>query len=246
MLCHAEDNMTEGTAGAEIGAGGEWLVLGIDTCGPSGSVALTRLGTAGLELLGQIELAGKTYSATLVTSVGELLAKAGAKVGQLGAIVVTSGPGSFTGVRVGLSAVKGLAEPSGIPVAAVSRLAALARKAGVQSAALDAHRHEVFLRLADGKVRECLAGRAELDATIPMPERVAVCDDAAADSLQAAWPGVEIVRVPAPSASDAIELAISKMRAGEFDDLARLDGNYLRRSDAEIFGEPSQAMARRA
>jgi tRNA threonylcarbamoyladenosine biosynthesis protein TsaB len=246
MLCHAEDNMTEGTAGAEIEATGDRLVLGIDTCGPSGSVALARLGIAGLELLGQIELAGKTYSAALVTSVGELLARAGAKVGQLGAIVVTSGPGSFTGVRVGLSAVKGLAEPSGIPVVAVSRLAVLARKAGVQSAALDAHRHEVFLRLAGeaAKVREILAGGSELDGM--MPERVAVCDDAAADSLQAAWPGVELVRVPAPSASDAIELAVPKMHAGEFDDLALLDANYLRRSDAEIFGEPAQAMARRA
>ena len=247
-LCHAEDNMTEGTAGTEIEASGDRLVLGIDTCGPSGSVALARLGATGLKLLGQIELAGKTYSAMLVTSVGELLARAGAKIGQLGAIVVTSGPGSFTGVRVGLSAVKGLAEPSGIPVVAVSRLAVLARKAGVQSAALDAHRHEVFLRGAgeSAKMREVLAGRAELDAMSPMPERVAVCDDAAGESLQAAWPGVELVRVPAPSASDAIELAVPKMRASEFDDLVLLDGHYLRRSDAEIFGEPVQAMARRA
>jgi tRNA threonylcarbamoyladenosine biosynthesis protein TsaB len=79
-----------------------------------------------------------------------------------------------------------------------------------------------------------------------MPERVAVCDAAAVDSLQAAWPSVELVRVPAPSASDAIELAVAKIRAGEFDDLGLLDGNYLRRSDAEIFGEPMRAVARRA
>ena len=52
-------------------------------------------------------------------------------------------------MRVGLSAAKGLAEGAGIPVVAVSRLEVLARKAGVLSAALDAHRHEVFLRVAD-------------------------------------------------------------------------------------------------
>lgn len=248
MLCHAEDNMTEGTARAEIEAGGDRLVLGIDTCGPSGSVALVRLGDAGLVLLGQIELVGKTYSATLVTAVGELLSRAETNLRGVETIVVTSGPGSFTGVRVGLSAVKGLAQPGGIPVVAVSRLAVLARKAGVDSAALDAHRHEVFLRVAGeaAKVREVLAGRAELDGIVPVPERVAVCDDAAMELLLAAWPGVELLRLAAPNASDLIETAVPKIRAREFVDLALLDGHYLRRSDAEIFGEPAQAMARRA
>jgi len=64
--------------------------------------------------------------------------------------------------------------------------------------------------------------------------------------LKAAWPGAELVRVTAPSASDAIALAVPQIRAREFADLALLDGHYLRRSDAEIFGEPAQAMARRA
>jgi len=237
--------MTEGTVELKIGTR---LVLGVDTCGPSGSAALMRLSDAGLELLGQIELAGRSYSATLVTAVGELLLRAQSNLREVGAIVVTSGPGSFTGVRVGLSAVKGLAEPGGIPVVAVSRLAVLARKAGVDAAALDAHRHEVFARLAgEGtKIREVLAGRADLEALAPAPARVAVCDDAAAELLKSAWPGAELVRVEAPGASDAIELAVPKIRGEEFDDLALLDGHYLRRSDAEIFGEPAREMARRA
>jgi len=237
--------MTEGTGAAE---GAARLVLGVDTCGPSGSVALARLDGESMELLGQIELAGKTYSATLVTAVGALLSKAGAKVGQLWAIAVTSGPGSFTGVRVGLGAVKGLAEPGAIPVVAVSRLAVLARKAGTESAALDAHRHEVFVRVAGegANGREVLAGRAELETITPVPERVATCDDAAEKLLQAAWPHVELARGFAPQASDAIELAAAKIRAKEFADLALLDGHYLRRPDAEIFGEPLHAMARRA
>lgn len=235
-ICHAEDKMTEGTESAEHGTG---LVLGIDTCGPSGSVALVRLDGERVEPLGQIELAGKTYSATLVTAVGELLGRAQKGVGQLAAIVVTHGPGSFTGVRVGLSAVKGLAEPGGIPVVAVSRLAVLALKAGVESAALDAHRQEIFLRTGgEGMhVREVLAGRADLEAMTPAPKRVAVCDDSAAELMKASWPGAELVRVEAPSASDAIRCAVAKIRVGEFADLAVLDGHYLRRSDAEIFGD---------
>ena len=122
------------------------LVLSVDTCGPSGSVALARLEPDSFELLGQIELAGRSYSSTLITAVEELLSGAKATVRQLDAVVAVYGPGSFTGVRIGLAAVKGLAEPAQTPVAAVSRLAVLAAKAGTSWAALDAHRHEVFLR----------------------------------------------------------------------------------------------------
>ncbi len=118
-------------------------LLGIDTCGPAGSVALGRLAGGDLEILGQKELEGRTYSATLVTAVADLLTAAGLALKSLDGIVAVNGPGSFTGVRVGLSAVKGLAEGAGIPVAAVSRLEVLARKGGASSAALDAHRHEV-------------------------------------------------------------------------------------------------------
>ena len=86
------------------------LVLGIDTCGPSGSVALGRRTGAAVEILGQVELEGRSYSATLVAAVGDLLAEFGVGLRKLEAIVAVNGPGSFTGVRVGLSAVKGLAD----------------------------------------------------------------------------------------------------------------------------------------
>jgi tRNA threonylcarbamoyladenosine biosynthesis protein TsaB len=223
------------------------FVLGIDTCGPSGSVALGRLAAAGVEILGQTELAGRSYSATLVAAVGELLARAGTSVGQLDSMVAVHGPGSFTGVRVGLSAVKGLAEPARIPVAVVSRLAVLAYKAGVDAAALDAHRHEVFLLVggAGAKPKEVLAGRAELAAFEGRPGEIAVCDEGAVALLSAAWPGVKLFRVDAPNAADALALARLKILAREFVDLALLDGHYLRRSDAEIFGEPASVASTR-
>lgn len=220
-------------------------VLGIDTCGPSGSVALGRLAGGAVEILGQKELAGRSYSATLISAVGELLAGAEVRLKELAAIVAVSGPGSFTGVRVGLSAVKGLAEVSRIPVVAVSRLEVLAWKAGVGSAALDAHRREVFLRLggAGMESRELLAGAEELAAIRPVPERIAVCDEAA-EPLSRRWPDTELVRVGAPMAADALHLCAERVTRGDFVDLALLDGHYLRRSDAEIFGEPGAVKSR--
>jgi tRNA threonylcarbamoyladenosine biosynthesis protein TsaB len=216
------------------------LLLAIDTCGPSGSVALGRLAGDAVEILGQIELEGRSYSATLVAAVGDLLAGSGIGLRNLAAIVAVNGPGSFTGVRVGLSAVKGLAEAARIPVVAVSRLEVLAAKAGQASAALDAHRHEVFLRLGrpDLETIEMLAGAAELAAIDPAGARIAVCDDAATALLASAWPRAALVRTTAPAAADALALCAPRAAAGKYADVELLDGHYLRRSDAEIFGEP--------
>jgi tRNA threonylcarbamoyladenosine biosynthesis protein TsaB len=230
------------------------LVLAIDTCGPVGSMALGRLrgpetdpvatpgllsrgsNKAGVEILGQTELEGRSYAANLVTSVRELLGGHGVTLRDVGCIVAVNGPGSFTGVRVGLSTVKGLAMGAGMPVLAISRLAVLAGKAQVNAAALDAHRGEVFLRGVGG---ELLAGADEL-AQIAAPERVAVCDEASAKVVRAAWPEAELVEVAAPTAADALVQAALRVLAGDFVELALLDGNYLRRPDAEIhFGAPA-------
>lgn len=208
------------------------LLLAIDTCGPTGSVALARLTGETLEPLGETELEGRSFSATLIAAIKALLEKAGATPAALRALVAVSGPGSFTGVRVGLSTVKGLSEGLQIPVATVSRLEVLAAKAGVPSAALDAHRHEVFLRDAS---EELLAGAEELAARVPAA-RIALCEETAAQLLAASWPAAEQVRVAAPTAADALRLALPRVLRQEFADVALLDGHYLRRSDAEIFG----------
>ena len=223
------------------------LLLSIDTCGPTGSVALGRLAGRDLEILGQTELEGRSYSATLVAAVSDLLLHSGVALNDLGGIVAVNGPGSFTGVRVGLSAVKGLAEGAPIPVVAISRLQVLSRKSGVPSCALDAHRGEVYLRLEElGRApHELLAGERELAAIQPAPLRVAVCDEGAAALLAAAWPLAQVVRCAAPVASDAMRLGEAKLVAGGSLDLALLDGNYLRRSDAEIFGEAAAAGLKR-
>ena len=218
------------------------LLLAIDTCGPVGSVALGWLAGESVEIVEQIELEGRNYSSTLVTAVADLLTHAGERLTALRAIVAVNGPGSFTGVRVGLSAVKGLAEAAQIPVVAVSRLEVLAWKAGLACAALDAHRKEVFLRVPgrDGEGIELLAGQTELFMATP-PAHIAVCDDLAVALLASAWPQTALLHVPTPTAADAIRLVVPRILAGDFVDLALLDGHYLRRSDAEIFGDAAKA-----
>jgi tRNA threonylcarbamoyladenosine biosynthesis protein TsaB len=220
------------------------LLLAIDTCGPDGSIALGQQLFGNFCVLGDVHLSGRRYSETLIGEAIGVLRMAEVPLASLSAIVAVSGPGSFTGVRVGLSAVKGLAEGNRTPVVAVSRLEVLASASGVPCVALDAYRHEIFLRLAEpsGAARELLAGAAEL-ASIPPPPRVAVCDEGAAQLLQSAWPATELVEFRTPTAADALMLAVARFDAGEFVDLALLDGHYLRRSDAEIFGEkvPTEA-----
>jgi tRNA threonylcarbamoyladenosine biosynthesis protein TsaB len=217
------------------------LLLGIDTCGSPGSVALARLHGDMLATLAETELAGKTYSARLVGAIRELLAAQGAQVRDLGAIVVTSGPGSFTGIRVGLSTAKGLAEARRTPLVAVSRLAVLAHVAGTTTAALDAGRGEFYLGEFGGARRESLIPRPRfLEEAERLSEDLAVCE---ASVLALA---MKARSVPPPTAAQALEFALPRLRAGQFDDAATLDGDYLRRSDAEIFAKPRMGMTVRA
>src|SRR5450631_343595 len=244
LLCHAEWVMgTTRSSSPAMAMQPGGLLLAIDTCGPTGSVALGRLAGRDLEILGQTELEGRSYSSTLVAAVAELLEHNHVTLKDLGGMVAVNGPGSFTGVRVGLSAVKGLAEPAQIPVVAISRLLVLSRKSGVPSCAIDAHRGEVFLRVEElgQPPRELLAGAREFAAINPVPLRMAVCDEAAAAVLAAALPSAQLVRCEAPLATDAMRLGEAKLVAGGNVDLALLDGHYLRRSDAEIFGETAAA-----
>lgn len=224
-------------------------LLSIDTCGSTGTVAValhkpsSRESAEHLEILGQIELPGKTYSAQLVPSIRELLAANNTTIVELATIIVTNGPGSFTGIRIGLSTAKGLAEPTSIPILAVSRLAVLAHKAQTQSAALDASRGEFYFGDFNVEHREsagdCSRGIESLLSRDVFLERaaalrpeLAVCEP----SLHALVPGATLV--DPPTAIDAIHSVLARLTAKDFDDPTTLDGNYLRRSDAEIFSKP--------
>src|SRR5215471_1894313 len=101
-------------------------LLLIDTCGSEGTVALAEAE----RVVASETLPGRSASERLVPVVRGMMSAAGWRLGELAAIVVVHGPGSFTGVRVGLSAAKGLSEAGGVGLIAVSRLALLAAAAG--------------------------------------------------------------------------------------------------------------------
>src|SRR5438477_2683622 len=125
------------------------LLLATDTSGKYGSIALAECGPGdACEVLEVVPLEGGTFSAQLVPQIAALLSKHGFGKQDLEAFAVTSGPGSFTGLRVGLAAIKALAEILDKPIVAVSLLEAIAISAsnsGKVIAALDAGRGEVYV-----------------------------------------------------------------------------------------------------
>ena len=201
------------------------IVLAIDTCGSSGSVALGRIESGAATVLAQTELAGKTYSAQLVPAIRAMLSAEGIDLATLEAIVAVNGPGSFTGIRVGLSTAKGLAEALQVPIVTVSRLEVLAWKGHTPSAALDAGRGEFYFRQ---DTREFLLSGKDVPSGLTA---LSVCEPAAH------WAFREAVLVQRPTAADALSVAAPRLLAGDFADTASLDGNYVRRSDAEIFAK---------
>ena len=210
-------------------------ILLIDTCGATGSVALAD-GTA----ITNASLPGRTASERLVATIRELT---GSSLQSLNAIAVVHGPGSFTGVRVSLSAAKGLCHALQIPLIAISRLAVLAHLAQPSGgtpvhALLDAGRGEFYHgSYLDGRcLAESLVTRDQLMAILSAEATtmVVVCERSLAESLAAFAPRL----LDEPTASDALPLALRRLQLNQLDDPATLDANYLRRTDAEIFAKP--------
>src|SRR5476651_1902661 len=102
------------------------LILGIDTSGRQGSVALLQQQGEALLTLSLTELSGGQYSERLVPTIAELLQHHNFERRAIGLIGVASGPGSFTGLRIAIATVKGIAEAFSTPVVAVSMLEAVA------------------------------------------------------------------------------------------------------------------------
>jgi tRNA threonylcarbamoyladenosine biosynthesis protein TsaB len=209
------------------------ILLGVDTCGPVGSIALARLDGCELKLLGEAQIPGGELSVSLVRGIAELLAGLG--VAALSGIVAVAGPGSFTGIRIGLSAVKAIAEARGLPLVTVSRLALLAELGQAPGSVLDAHRGQFYCGMyGEGTAREMLLTAGEINAMGGLAGRVAVCEETVAQLLKELCGEPEIVRVAAPTASDTLRFSLVKWRAGELADVALLDGYYLRGADAKV------------
>jgi tRNA threonylcarbamoyladenosine biosynthesis protein TsaB len=137
-------------------------VLAVDTTTERGSVALTE----GESVRGEVRLVSpEGHSRRLLPAVDFLLQSLGLRAADLDAFAVTTGPGSFTGLRVGLSTVQGLALGTGRPCLGVSALDVLAaRNAGAAPtvvALMDAYRGEVYGAVYDGEGR--VRGRASVE-----------------------------------------------------------------------------------
>ena len=106
-------------------------LLLIDTCGATGGIALADTGSAYMaaKIVDSETLPGRTASERLIPALKALIERDGITLQHLRAVVVVHGPGSFTGLRVGVSAAKGLCESLKVPLVAISRLAVLANLA---------------------------------------------------------------------------------------------------------------------
>jgi tRNA threonylcarbamoyladenosine biosynthesis protein TsaB len=214
--------------------------LAIDTCGELGTVALVdfKNDATAVTCVSQTELVGRSASAQLMPAIDALLRNAALDLRALRTVVVVNGPGSFTGTRVGLSTAKGLAHAAGLPIVAISRLAVLASLNDDQAdflALLDAGRNEFYARRGE---HEWLASFNEVAAAADAGAPLIVAEDRLEARL-AAWTPRRLGPLDASAAAHA---ALPRVRSGQREDLATLDANYLRRSDAELFARPASAL----
>ena len=193
------------------------LILAIDTAGPACAVAILRDDAI---LAETSEAMSRGHAERLMPMIISALAEAGIAFGDLDRIAVTIGPGSFTGVRVGVAAARGLALALDIPAVGVGSLDALAlpvanaRKDGTVVAVLDAKRGEIY-----ALAKDIGSGETLFEAT-------AVRADALAARLEAAKPPLILVGAGAPLLAEALagrDVAIEAMpEAPDISDVARL------------------------
>jgi tRNA threonylcarbamoyladenosine biosynthesis protein TsaB len=201
------------------------LVLALDTTQEHGSIALVR----GEETIAELAVDSPDgFSHTIYGHLETMLQRYAIGLKEIDVFAAASGPGSFTGVRVGLACIKGLAEALGKPAAGISNLRAIASfgTAPLRAPVLDARRGEVYgaIYAAAGAMvqRETVGKFESWLAALPTGAEI-LSPDYAAD-------GVPITRTPRELAA-----AVARLAPAQAGDPAALDANYVRRSDAELF-----------
>jgi tRNA threonylcarbamoyladenosine biosynthesis protein TsaB len=224
------------------------VILVTDTSGKQGRVALARAGERDrndVQVIEEATLAGGMFSAQLVPQIAALLAKHHFSKADIDAFIVVSGPGSFTGLRVGLAAIKALAEILKKPIVPVSLLEVVAIQSRVQGkivALLDAGRGDTYFgayEIAGESVqvlREQLMSKAEFLSAAPGSTVITPAPTWAAVARET---GLSVVQVEPPSAEGIARLGLRKLQVGETVSPEQLEANYMRRSDAEMFVKTS-------
>ena len=227
-------------------AGGPW-VLAIETATRVLSVAVLR----GERVVAEFSSEGlRVHSERLLPAIDRVLAEAGRSLSELDALAVSAGPGSFTGVRIGIATLKGLAFAEGRAAVPVSTLAALRLAAagapGPVASLLDARRGELYAGAWHGAGPEAeplwpesVLTPEALAERLPEGSTLVVGEDAAtgAEAVLAARPGA-FARVGAPEVAARAhwigELAQRALAAGRTMAPETLLPSYLRRAEAEV------------
>jgi len=213
------------------------LILAVDTTGERGSIALLRDG----ELLEETLLHAPTsYSPVLYGSLSGLLERHAVTLSQVSCFAAASGPGTFTGVRVALACVMGLAEAVGRPAVAVSNLEAVSRygSAPLRGVALDARRGEIYAAVYDAAgcaiTSEIVTKLGPWLESLPAGVEEFLSNDLALDLAGTRFAQARITTAPRELAAAVARIAAERFERGDVSDPATLDANYVRRSDAEL------------
>ena len=223
------------------------MILAFETSAKAASVALLEKGS----LLGEsFQNTGLTHSQTLLSMAENLLAACGKTPQQVDAVAVAAGPGSFTGVRIGVAAAKGFAWGREIPCYGVSTLEAMAENLGIWQGyvvpTMDARRSQTYTALfhaEEGKLTrlmdDCAISFEELGKTLKnCKEPIFLVGDGAVLCYNTLLEAVHGLVLPPEHrrhqrAAGVALIAQAMMDAGMPGDGASLTPNYLRLSQAE-------------
>jgi tRNA threonylcarbamoyladenosine biosynthesis protein TsaB len=216
-------------------------ILALDTTSEFGSLAIRVNG----ETVAELALHSSDGFAHLIfQAIEKLLGDARFSLDQIDCFAAASGPGSFTGVRVGLSAVKGLAEAMGKPAVGVSNLRAMSSFGNLphRAVVLDARRGEVFAGIYNAQL-EIVVPEAVLNfstwlenLSLPSCEFIWLSDAPFRSALEGTrFAGMPFIEVPRNLAAAVARCAEIDGQSGNWLDPAAIDANYVRRSDAELF-----------
>lgn len=229
-------------------------ILGVDTATRTGSVAVLEDDT----LVAEVQVtSSETHAKRLMSAVDCTLRMAGMEVGELDGFAVTTGPGSFTGLRIGISAVKGFAFATGRPVTGVSTLDALAyqfpwcpclicpvldaRKAQVYTALYRGGRHGGWEKVVSDRAVNPRQWLMHIEGTCLFVGDGAVLyknliEDVLGTRARFAAPYLNTLR-----ASVVAHVGLNQIKEGQGVKVARLVPYYIRMSDAEIKLERGKA-----
>lgn len=208
-------------------------LLALDTTGDTGSMALMD-DSAVIELVSLYSQDG--FAHVLFQQMEAMLARHDLSIRDIEAFASASGPGSFTGVRVGLTAVKGLAVATGRKAVAVSNLQALAwfGNRPLRASLIDARRGEVYGAVYDSRLEivcpEVVMPLARWLESLPSGDVEIVTQ-----KFEPGETGLPIVHAPPELAQAIGTIAVQRIAQGRAQDPAEIDANYVRRSDAELF-----------